>query len=92
MCKRNSFWLVSGSDLDKMKEQVPNFILERSEGVFTCGGNQLYRDSELIYENKFNPPNTLLTYLGEQIRMSETPVQATNHREDRGAMLNFRKR
>ena len=87
--KRNTFWLVSGSDLNKMKEQVPEFILERAEGLFTCGGNQLYRDGELIYENKFIPPNNLLTYLGEQIRMSETPVQATNHREDRGAMLNF---
>jgi phosphomannomutase len=96
--KRNSFWLVSGSDLDKMKEQVPEYILERAEGIFTCGGNQMWREGssrqwptnwELKYENKFIPDNTLLTYLGDQVRMSETPVIATNHIEDRGSMLNF---
>ena len=42
--KKNSFWLVSGSDLDKMKEQVPEYILERAEGIFTCGGNQMWRE------------------------------------------------
>ena len=42
--KRNSFWLVSGSDLDKIKEQVPEYILELADGLFTCCGNQFYKD------------------------------------------------
>jgi phosphomannomutase len=87
--KENTFYLVSGSDLDKIKEQVPIAYLDRAEGVFTCGGNKLYINDELIYENKFKPPETLITYLGELIRFSETPVQSTNHREDRGSLLNF---
>ena len=87
--KQNSFYLVSGSDLDKIKEQVPDFILERAEGVFVCGGNKYYINNKLEYEKVFNPPNNLLTYLGEQVRMSETPVKSTNHRENRGSMLNF---
>ena len=87
--KQNPFYLVSGSDLDKIKEQVPGFILERAEGVFTCGGIKYYIDNKLEYEKVFNPPNNLLTYLGQQIRESETPVMSTNHREDRGSMLNF---
>ena len=92
----NTFYLVSGSDLDKIKEQVPWYILERAEGVFTCGGNKFYINlkgpdvkANLEYEKVFNPPNNLLTYLGDQVRMSETPVMSTNHREDRGSMLNF---
>ena len=28
---RNTFYLVSGSDLDKIKEQVPDYILDLSE-------------------------------------------------------------
>lgn len=87
--KENTFYLVSGSDIDKIREQIPIAYLDRAEGVFCCGGNKFYKDGELIYENKFKPPETLLTYLGELIRFSETPVQSTNHREDRGAMLNF---
>ena len=87
--KRNPFYLVSGSDLDKMKEQVPDFILERAEGLFSCGGNQFYIDDELIYEHKFKPPKDLIKYLDEQVKISDTPVKSTNHREDRGSMLNF---
>ena len=86
---RNNFWLVSGSDLDKMKEQVPEHILDLAEGLFTCGGNQLYVNGELIYDNKFKVPETLLTYLGEELRMTDYPVKAGNHIEDRGSMLNF---
>ena len=51
--KRNDFYLVSGSDLEKMKEQVPDFILERASGLFTCGGNKFYIDNQLQYENIF---------------------------------------
>ena len=50
--KNNPFWLVSGSDLDKMREQITDFIFERAEGLFTCSANQLYIDEELIYENR----------------------------------------
>jgi len=37
--KKNTFYLVSGSDLEKMSEQVPPHILERAAGLFCCGGN-----------------------------------------------------
>jgi len=87
--KQNPFYLVSGSDLDKIKEQVPEFILERAEGVFVCGGNKFFIDNKLEYEKVFNPPNNLLTYLGQQVRESETPVMSTGHRENRGSMVNF---
>jgi len=95
--KRNSFYLVTGSDIEKMDEQVPDIIMERTEGIFTCGGNELWQfDPHVvnfpftrIYKNEFKPPNSLGTYLGEQIRFSETPVQSTNHIEDRGSLLNF---
>ena len=87
--KQNPFYLVSGSDLDKIKEQIPMAYLDRAEGVFTCGGNKFYINNKLEYEKVFNPPNNLLTYLGQQVRESETPVMSTNHRENRGSMLNF---
>ena len=95
--KRNSFYLVTGSDIEKMDEQVPDIIMERTEGIFTCGGNELWQfDPHVvnfpftrIYKNEFKPPNSLGTYLGEQIRFSETPVMSTNHRENRGSLLNF---
>ena len=95
--KRNPFYLVTGSDIEKMDEQVPDIIMERTEGIFTCGGNELWKFDphivnfpfDRVYQNKFKPPETLLTYLGHQLRVSETPVKANNHIEDRDSMLNF---
>ena len=95
--KNNKFYLVSGSNIEKMDEQVPEEIMMSASGLFCCGGNELWEfDPHIvnfpynqIYENKFKPPETLLTYLGFQVKISDTPVQSTNHREDRGSMLNF---
>ena len=86
---KNTFYLVSGSDLDKIKEQIGYLYLDRAKGIFTCGGNKFYINNKLEYEKAFKPPENLLTYLGFQIKISDTPVQASNHREDRGSMLNF---
>ena len=41
--QHNTFYLVSGSDLLKMSEQVPHYILRNSEGLFCCGGNDYYK-------------------------------------------------
>jgi len=95
---KNRFYLVTGSDLPKLQEQVPDDILELSAGIFTCCGNQFWRegstkqwpiDWKLQYENKFKPPQNLLTYLGEELRMSDYHHRAGNHIEDRGSLLNF---
>ena len=85
----NTFYLVTGSDIDKTKEQVPWYILERAEAIFTCCGNQMWRDDELIYDNKFEPPKDLIEYLKEQLEKSTYHHRAGNHIEDRGSMLNF---
>jgi len=41
--QHNTFYLVSGSDLKKMSEQVPHYILRNAEGLFCCGGNDYYK-------------------------------------------------
>ena len=85
----HTFFLVSGSNLEKIKEQVPHYILDLSEGVFTCGGNQLWLNGELSYNHEFKPSDDLLSFLKEQLEKSKYPLRAGNHIEDRGSMLNF---
>ena len=91
---KNTFYLVSGSDLDKIKEQVPDYILELAEGVFTCGGNKFYlthRSEDLLeYENIFKPSDELIKYLEDTLDKSDYPVKAGQHIEDRGSMLNWK--
>ena len=86
--RKNSFYLVSGSDLPKLKQQMAE-LDSLADGIFTCCGNEFWVNDELQYQNTFTPPNTLLTYLGEQLRMNDYPVKAGNHIENRGSMINF---
>jgi len=85
----HTFFLVSGSNLEKIKEQVPQYILDLSEGVFTCGGNQLWLNGEISYNHEFKPSDDLLSFLKEELKNSKYPLRAGNHIEDRGSMLNF---
>ena len=85
----HTFFLVSGSNLEKIKEQVPQYILDLSKGVFTCGGNQLWLNNKLSYNHKFKPSDELINYLNDELKNSRYPVRAGNHIEDRGSMLNF---
>ena len=87
--KSNPFYLVTGSNLNKTKEQVPNFIFERAESVFTCCGNQMWKNDDLIYENKFEIPKHLEMFLNIILKQSPYPHRYGNHIEDRGSMVNF---
>ena len=37
-CMRNKFYLVTGSDISKLQEQMCMYDIE-AEGIFTCCGN-----------------------------------------------------
>ena len=62
--KKNKYWLVSGSNIEKMDEQVPEDIMIEAQGLFCCGGNELWEFDphtvnfpyNQIYEHKFEPP------------------------------------
>ena len=85
----NKYYLVTGSDLDKTKEQLPIVYMDRAEAIFTCCGNQMWRDNELIYDNKFELTSKLKNALDIVLMSSQYPHRYGNHIEDRGSMVNF---
>ena len=85
----NKYYLVTGSDLDKTKEQLPIAYIDRAEAIFTCCGNQMWRDNELIYDNKFELTSKLKNALDIVLMSSQYPHRYGNHIEDRGSMVNF---
>ena len=87
--EKNKYYLVTGSDLDKTKEQLPIAYIDRAEAIFTCCGNQMWRDNELIYDNKFKVTKKLNKLLGTILSNSVYPHRYGNHIEDRGSMVNF---
>ena len=86
---KNKYYLVTGSDLDKTKEQLPMAYIDRAEAIFTCCGNQMWRDNELIYDNKFKVTKKLNKLLGTILSNSQYPHRYGNHIEDRGSIVNF---
>ena len=92
----NTFYLVTGSDLPKLQEQMCMYDIE-AERIFTCCGNQMWKpnpsvpiqSADLIYDNKFKPPKDLIEYLERKVLKSEYPNRCGNHIEDRGSMVNF---
>ncbi len=88
--KTNIFYVVSGSDLKKVREQMPKSILEEIDGLFCSMGNEFYIRDQLIYRNDFNPEKDLLERL-ENYRKNtiyDGPL-FDNYIERRQGMLNF---
>ena len=85
----NKYYLVTGSDLDKTKEQLPIAYIDRAEAIFTCCGNQMWEDNELIYDNKFELTSKLKNTLEVVLMSNQYPHRYGNHIEDRGSMVNF---
>ena len=85
----NTFYLVTGSDIDKTKGQVPWYIFDRAQAVFTCCGNEMWIGKEQQYRNEFKPPQDLIDFLWDKVNNSMCPIRIGNHIEDRETMLNF---
>ena len=86
---KNKYYLVTGSDLDKTKEQLPIAYVDRAEAIFTCCGNEMWVGKEQKYRKEFKPPQDLIDFLWDKVNNSMCPIRIGNHVEDRETMLNF---
>ena len=82
-------YLVTGSDIEKTKQQIfPSFI-DQCEGIFTCSGNVFYSAGRKIYENSLEIPDGLLDNLQLYLRESLWKSKQGAHIEIRSGMINF---
>ena len=82
-------YIVSGSDIKKIREQVPSRILDKCRGIFTCSANELWIDDKVVYSREFVVPKSLLSQLKNWMIQSEYPDRRGDHLEYRPGMLNF---
>ena len=87
--KSNTVFLITGSDLTKIHEQLPKSLMDMCEGVFTCSGAELWRKSKLIYQKNHTFPERLLEAAEHFIDTSPYPLRCGNHIEHRPGMLNI---
>jgi phosphomannomutase len=90
-CRANRVYLCTGSDWEKVLEQVPNVIVDTVEGIFTCSGNSLWvdREEKKQFRNDFKPSEKLLETLAKYIEDSKFPYRTGKHFEFRTGMMNF---
>lgn len=82
-------YFVTGSDYLKVKEQLPNSIIRKCNGIFCSMANQFIQDNKIIYEKKWKPTQSLLDDLNFLYKSSEFPYKGKTIIEPRVGMINF---
>ena len=87
--QNKNVYLVSGSDLEKIEEQIPENILLKCKGIFSCMGNEYWRGGELVYQKEFELEDDALKWLSSKIDKSEFDYRKPPHFEFRSGSINF---
>ncbi|MCL2567059.1 MAG: HAD-IIB family hydrolase [Alphaproteobacteria bacterium] len=88
--QNNICYVVSGSDIKKLKEQLPQNILEGFKGTFCSMGNEFFIGENCIYSNIIELDNNLLADLENFRSITKYPHKLfPNYIEKRVGMVNF---
>lgn len=87
--KRHPVFLISGSDRNKIVEQLPLPTIHACQGLFTCSGAELWDKDDLVYRKDFDFPEILLAKLQSYIENSPYPHRFGTHIEPRPGMVNM---
>lgn len=88
-CQRFPVYLVSGSDYEKILEQVPDKIIAMIDGVFGCSGATLHKKGAQIYARDHNFSQPLIEFCQNFIDASPYRERTGNHIEFRRGMINL---
>lgn len=88
-CISNNVSLVTGSDYEKIEEQLGASILNKTYYIFACSGNTVYEDKKLISTNSLELPNEVVSWLLEQVAKSGFSLKTGRHIEYRPGSVNF---
>ena len=86
--RSRTVYLVSGSDLSKLREQLPEEILNACRAVFTCSGAECWASGKIVYRRTHEFAPALIDACETFISQSRYPEKFGNHIEYRTGMLN----
>jgi len=87
--EQNCVFLISGSDYQKISEQVPLDILSKCAGVYGCSGAEYYEGNQRVHRKMHSFPTELMTLVETFIKNSPYPMRHGTHIELRPGMLNI---
>jgi len=82
-------FLVGGSDFKKISSQVPQSVIGRCSGIFSCMGNELRTKEGIKYQKEWRAPVKLLNELLEIRKSSKYENKRSKYMETRRGMINF---
>ena len=87
--KDKEVYLLTGSDHDKTIEQVGVDIWREVTESHQCGGNVVFKSGDLIEGSKWKPSKSVIDTCQNLIDISNYPVKAGKHIEERLGLLNI---
>ena len=87
--KKNLVYLVTGSDRDKIAEQLPAETLDACYGLFACSAAELWAGDRLIYRKAHDFPASMHAAVKRLIDESPYGKRCGCHIEERPGMLNI---
>jgi len=88
-CTLNNVYLVTGSDIQKTREQVGNVIWGITKRNYQCSGNDVWERGKNVRKGTIKLPDTMWGYLNKEITESEFPVRTGIHIEERPGLVNL---
>jgi phosphomannomutase len=89
ICRRYPVFLVSGSDMPKLEQQLPAEVIRVVTAIFSCSGNEMLIDNRHIYRMEHFFPEEITTFATEFFDASPYPLRTGNHLENRTGSLNL---
>jgi len=88
-CTLNNVYLVTGSDLQKTREQVGEVIWGITKRNYQCSGNDVWEKGKNIKTSTLKLPDEMWGYLNKEICDSQFPVKSGMHIDERPGLYNL---
>ncbi|MEJ6845093.1 hypothetical protein V3589_02570 [Sinorhizobium fredii] len=85
---RHSCYIVTGSDYAKVREQIPQKVIDYMTGIFACGGNEFWSGDQHLSSNDHDFPAEMITAIDALLLASPCPIRTGRYIERRAGMLN----
>lgn len=89
LAARQPVYLVTGSDMTKLRQQVADDIIASVAGVFACSGSEWWRGGRLLRAMHHSFPDDLPAFALELVERSSYALRTGKHVEERTGALNI---
>ena len=88
-CRSSSVSFVTGSNIERTLQQIPEELFLAVEYCFCCSGNQIYKEGALLYEDIIEWPPEIVSWSKAVLDISNFSNRTGQHIDYRPGTLNF---